>query len=42
MLVQKKDNKKAERFEISLYYWSFSSDIIAVKGLRFVELPGLE
>ena len=29
-----KKNKKAEVFQISHYYWSFSSDIMAVKGLN--------
>ena len=29
----KKETKKAEGFQISRLYWSFSSDIKAVKGL---------
>ena len=28
-----KDDKKAEGFQILHFYWSFSSDIMAVKGL---------
>ena len=28
-----KENKKAERFQILHFYWLFSSDIMAVKGL---------
>ena len=27
------ESKKASRFQISYFYWSFSSDIITVKGL---------
>ena len=30
----KKEDKKAEGFQISHFYWSFSSDIMAVKGLN--------
>ena len=29
-----KEDKKAEGFQISLSYWSFTNDIMAVKGLR--------
>jgi len=29
-----KEDKKAEEFEISQFYWSFSSDLMAVKGLN--------
>ena len=29
-----KENKKAEGFKIPHCHWSFSSDILAVKGLR--------
>ena len=29
-----KEDKKAKGFLISHFYWSFSSDIIAVKGLK--------
>ena len=28
------EDKKAEGFQISHFYWPFSSDIVAVKGLR--------
>ena len=28
------EDKKAEEFQISLFYWSFSHDIVAVKGLN--------
>ena len=28
-----KENKKGIRFQISHFYWSFSSDTMAVKGL---------
>ena len=34
----KKENKKAEGFQISHFYWSFSSDIMAVKGLTNTEV----
>ena len=30
----KKDDKKAQRFPMSHFYWSFSSNIMAVKGLN--------
>ena len=33
---EKKRNRKDEEFQISHFYWSFSSDIIAMKGLRCV------
>ena len=29
-----KQDKKAQGFKISLFYWSFSSGIMAMKGLR--------
>ena len=29
------EDKKDEEFQISLFYWSFSSDTVAVKGLIF-------
>ena len=29
-----KENKKAWRFQILHFHWSFSSDIMAVKGLK--------
>ena len=32
--VRKKENKNALGFETSHFYWSFSSDIMAVKGLN--------
>ena len=28
------EDKKAEEFQILLFFWSFSSDIVAVKGLN--------
>ena len=30
----KNENKKAQEFQISHFYWLFSSDIMAVKGLN--------
>ena len=33
---EKKRNKKNKEFQISYFYWSFSSDVIAMKGLRCV------
>ena len=33
-----KEDKKASEFQISHFYWSFSSDIIAVKGLSAAHL----
>ena len=30
----KKENKKAEGFQVLHFYWSFSNDIMAVKGLK--------
>ena len=29
-----KEDKKAKGFQISLFYWSFSNNIMAVKGLK--------
>ena len=31
-----KEDKKAEGFQISLSYWSFTNDVTAVKGLRIL------
>jgi len=31
-----KEDKKALEFQISRFYWSFSSDIMAVKGLMIM------
>ena len=31
---REKEDKKASRVQISRFYWSFSSDIVAVKGLN--------
>ena len=29
-----KEDEKAEGFQMSHFYWSFSSDIMAIKGLK--------
>ena len=37
--MKKKTNRlKTEGFQISHYYWLFSSDIVAVKGLKLTSL----
>ena len=33
----KKEDKKSEGFQILHFYWSFSSDIMAVKGLMCLD-----
>ena len=33
-----KEDKKAQGFQIWQFYWSFSNDIMAVKGLRQTNL----
>ena len=35
-----KEDKKAERFQISHFYWSFSNDSMAVKGLNLWQEAG--
>ena len=32
-----KEDRKAEEFQISHFYWSFSSDVMAVKGLILIQ-----
>ena len=33
-MPREKDDKKAEGFQILCFHWLFSSDIMAVKGLK--------